>query len=897
MQYKLRHRRYLLGGAAIVLNISLAQAADIGVAGRERVAVPAKHAKRPGAHRPKGEQLTVLGTVRSASASAARAVQRDAPNMVVVRTQAEIRKLPDINVAEALQRVPGVSLETDTGEGRFVNIRGLDSDLNGVTFGGVRLMPSNQSSPFGGSRAVALDAIPSAFVGALEVTKTTRPDQDAEALGGTIEVVPRRTAPNGRPFVEFDAGGGYEPLRGTPVVDGGIALGASFGLGGAHDHPAFGADGWTENPRPFSFIMMANFHNDQRGVDDAEESYSDQQASGLPDKLLSSLELRRYQYWRRRYSRGGEFDFDPDRDDHYFVRFSEAGYHERVARHRLLLSSLDSGAGGCDPYMNCLAGSPALGFIAPQATATQTLREEEETIQNDVVTLGGNNRLGQVKLDYHAAWSRGEDNRPYDYNSSFTDPSPFALQYNNIARPNTPAIATLDGTNLANPALYQFSGLTNNSQKNVDTEWSGGFNAAMPVAILHHRGTFKLGALVRLRKRSTTQVVYDYSPTGTIPYDNYVYGPDQIYYHGNYNIGPALSGSTNNLIGGSALVRDTAGDLLASGQGDQQDTENVYAGYVQYETNFGRLHMLTGMRFEDTQGTYNGSMLATDSGGNQSLSPARFKQSYFNYFPSLQFRYAFTPQLIGRLTYSTAIARPGFNQISPAIQVNYGTGSVTSGNPALKPTTGDDFDASLEYYMHNGGAVTLAAFDKQFHNYILPRQIQGTYPGIAGIAQIQSFSNVASAQAYGVEADYNQKFVFLPGMLRHVGFEGNYTWVNSIAQIRPGEDASLPSTSNNNFNAALYYEDGRLSVRVASNLTSRNLFAIGGSSSTDIYSAARFRLDLGATYAITRNLTFYADVKNLTNTPLKFTEGSSDSRPIQREVYYETVLSGIRANF
>ncbi len=882
----------LLGGFAVfAVHTTLIQS-------RARAAENQAAAKPAGSADARAEQVTVRGTTNTIAA--AHAQRRDAPNIVNIRTLAEMRKLPDINVAEALQRMPGVSLESDTGEGRFINVRGLDADLNSVSFGGVRLMPSNQASPFGGSRAVALDAIPTGFVGAVEITKTTRPDQDAEALGATIEIVPRKAPAGGAPFVDIDIGGGYEPLRNTPVVDGGITLGASFGLGrgrGPFDKPAFADSGWVTNPRPFSFLATASFYNDQRGVDDAEAAFSDQQSAGLPDKLLSTLELRRYQYTRRRYSRGGELDFDPNPDNHVFVRFAEAGYHEHVTRHRLVLGSLDSGQAGCDGYADCLAGTSYGGFIAPQATASQTLRDEAETIQNDVLTLGGRSLLDGIKIDYHGAWSRGEDNRPYDYNSTYTDPNTVALAYNNISRPNVPTVTTLDGTNLANTGLYQFSSLANNSQKNVDSEWSGGVNAQLPLPILHDDGSLKFGVLLRLRKRSTTQVVSNYTPTGTLPYSDFTYGPDQIYYKNKYDLGPTPSAGIKSVIGTSLVTQDKASDLIASAQGDQQDTENVYAGYAQYEATFGKLHLLAGMRLEDTEGTYNANTVATDAAGNSTITPAQNKQSYLDYFPTVQARYAFRPDLIGRLSYSTAIARPGFNQISAATQVNYGTGTVTQGNPSLSPTTGDDFDASLEYYRRDLGVMTLAAFDKQFHNYILPRQVFSTFPGIAGIAAIQSFSNVPDAQAYGVEADYNRKFDFLPGLLRNLGFEGNYTWVSSNTQIRPGESASLPSTSNNNLNAALYYEDKRIGFRLAGSYVSRNLFAIGSSAATDIYAAPRFRLDAGATYAISPKVTFYLDAKNLTDTPLKFTEGSSDSRVIQREIYDVTVLGGLRASF
>src|SRR3984885_14959628 len=175
----------------------------------------------------------------SATTSRAAAVEekKEAPNIIEVQPLSEIIKLPDINMAEALQRMPGISLETDSGEGRFINIRGMDSDLNGTTYGGGRLPASNPSSPFSGGRATAFDTFPTAIVGGVELTKTLRPDWDAEALGGSINLVPRTGAEHGgAPFLDTDFGYGDEPLRGTPVYHAEFSAGRGFdggdGIGG-----------------------------------------------------------------------------------------------------------------------------------------------------------------------------------------------------------------------------------------------------------------------------------------------------------------------------------------------------------------------------------------------------------------------------------------------------------------------------------------------------------------------------------------------------------------------------------------------------------------------------------------------------------------------------------------
>jgi outer membrane receptor protein involved in Fe transport len=123
--------------------------------------------------------------------------------------------------------------------------------------------------------------------------------------------------------------------------------------------------------------------------------------------------------------------------------------------------------------------------------------------------------------------------------------------------------------------------------------------------------------------------------------------------------------------------------------------------------------------------------------------------------------------------------------------------------------------------------------------------------------------------------------------------------VDSRAQIHPGIYGLLPSTSKVTWNAAVFYERAPFEVRVAADYVGQDLFAFGGTigNAADVYSRHRLTLDLGSSYAIAHEVKIYFDAKNLLNTPLEFTEGTSDSRPIQREFYDITLLAGVRMSF
>ena len=152
----------------------------------------------------------------------------------------------------------------------------------------MRLPVSNPSSPFSGARAVAFDTFPTGIIGGIEVSKTLRPDMDAEGLGGSINLVPRSGAEHGgQPFLDADLGGGYEALRSTPVYHAEFSAGRSFSGGDGVGGLFAGADA-------FSAVISAVYHQDQRGIDDVEESYTDQQSSGVPDKVLSDWVVASY---------------------------------------------------------------------------------------------------------------------------------------------------------------------------------------------------------------------------------------------------------------------------------------------------------------------------------------------------------------------------------------------------------------------------------------------------------------------------------------------------------------------------------------------------------------------------------------------------------------------------
>lgn len=814
------------------------------------------------------------------SAQAARDTQKDAPNLIDIRTEEQIQALPDSNTAEAVRRIPGIMMETDEGEGRYVNIRGFDSDLNSTTYAGVRLMPTNNASPFGGYRAVALDSIPTGFIGAVRVTKSNLPNQDAEALGGTIEVLPRTAPAEQGWFFQGNAGLGYEPLRSKPLSDFSLTGGGRFG--------------------PFSIVLTASGHVDSRGIDDVEPAYFNDAAH--PYQAVNVIEQRDYELHRRRHGYALELGYQPDDNDQWYFRAFDAGYTERYKRQFMDVTA--------DGNTTALANGTLLDTLTVPGAITRSLRDEEETSRERFYMLGGENTfstLAGTTLDYHVAYVEGTYKKPYDYNSSFTYNPPSApasaptISYSPSGPGHVPLYTISGAPGYLDPANYTLSSFVNGTARNFDREMSYAVNSKTPVEwgnLSDQSLQFGLG--VQQRHKRTTAQPYSYDNLPPLPLTAVSGGSSETYYDNHYQNGvDIIPGALQGIFGPGAIA---PGDVTSSQQQYLDSHEDIYAAYGQYSGSYGKLGILGGVRFEETRNHSDAFSAGVDAAGNPFAYPISSRHSYHNVFPSLQFRYELAPELILRAAYSSTIARPGFNQANPALAVDVGSGLVTTGNPSLKPATANNFDFSIEKYLPDAGILSAGIFDKEISDYIVPIQTTQTlpsanlYPGGALPFRIFTFKNIGSSYARGLELNWRQKFRNLPGWLGGLGAGLNYTWVDSRIEIRPGEYSMLPSASKNTWNATLFYERAGLKLALAAYSASADLFGIGNDRSSDIYNAQRTSMDFSASYELPEDWTIYVQAKNLLDTPHAFYQGSP-SRPIQREFYGRTYLAGVRFSF
>ena len=821
----------------------------------------------------------------------ARVKQQAAPNLVTVQSAETIAKYPDFNAAESLGRLPGISLSSDTGEGRFINIRGIDGNLDGATFGGVTLLNTYPGGTYfsGGGREVEFDTIPNGAIDGLIVTYTGLPDHEAEGLGGSVELTPRTAANISRPFIDATAGWGYEPEHqhdGPLNLD--LAAGVRFGFAdgrllveGQGETPV--RTGFISNPTPFSIVLTGSLRNDRRGFDDIEEDYNN---PGTSDRSYQDIQLRRYDYHRSRFGGGGEIEFKPNDDHSWYLRANVAGYTEAVKKNRLTydFSAYDQ-------------TQTASGGFNTQADLKLASTDERETHRNDIYVVGGKDRFGDVVLDYRASYTQASYDQDKNYGGSFNGPKGVGFSYSNVANNGDfPTLQITDGTDPNNAALYKLKGVSNTLEHDLDRENAYAANLLFPAHLIGD-DSIKIGGEARLRYKTQDQFGQDISIAGPTSLTRFASGAVTDYYEDHYSNGPNVDTLTLRAAaeaGASPAVSDPSGYFNAR--------EFIYAGYAQYQTTIGPWGMLAGVRVESTDAAYGSYVFVDDADPTFKVNP----KHYTNAFPTVQLRYEFTPQFQLRATYSTGIARPGFNQVTGAVTVDTLNGVITTGNPNLRPTTGNMFDLDLEYYLPGDGILQIGVFDKEFTDYIVTRQTQAPDPRIPDFALVkfQTFSNVNDAWARGIQAAYHQQFVMLPSWLKGFGVDANATLVDShieeydaaTSSTGKAEFGLLPGTAKTTANAAGFYEAHGAELRLSMQYVGRQLFTLGGSKANDTIEDERTTLDFAASYRFNPMWQVYFNARNLTNAPLRFFIGNP-SFPIQREFYEQTYEAGVKFHF
>lgn len=767
------------------------------------------------------EYVDVIG--QAAAIDEALQEQRRSDSIESVIHADGVAQLPDENAAEAVQRVPGVSVERDQGEGRFVSVRGLGPDLNAVTINGT-LLPS----PSADIRAVGLDVLPAELVQSLTVVKTTTPDMDANSLGGTIEIESLSAFDHEGMFYTGSAEGSYDENTDqySPKVSG--AFSDRFDLGAAGE---------------FGIAIAGSWGKREFGSDNVETGGAWDFEDGA---RLGETEQRDYMITRERAGVGVNLDWRPSDVTSLYVRTLYSNYKDTETRNA-------AGAEFADPLLPGEVG---------EGEGWRELKDREETQEIQSYVLGGEHMLGAWTFSAQAGYSKSTEETPdaldaavFEGNDDFT-----GIGFGDGKKPVLNA-----GSDYYDPASFSLKEIEYSDNKATDTEWNIRLDVSREHELAGYAATFKLGGKLSRREKTSDTEAWLFEDLTNFGFtdDDLLLGrfragrPDYAL----NDFGPGIDpGDIRDLISG--LDRDQFYNEEESRVNDFTIDEDINAAYFMETVDIGDLRVIAGLRYEATDLNAEGTGLR--DGNFESTSTSR---DYDNWLPSLNLRYRLDKdtQLRGAITHS--VVRPTFGQLAPGFVID---GSEASfGNPNLDPLESRNFDVGLEHYLGRSSAISVFGFYKDIENFVYLTDVAGT-GAWAGFDEAETFANGDNAKVYGIELAYTQKLDMLPEPFNGFIIGANVTLSDADASISGqggSRDIDLPNHSKVVGNLMVGWENERLSLRLAANHKSRYLLEVApvDDPQHDQYVDSQTFLDLSARYTIMDGVQLTFEAQNLTD--------------------------------
>ena len=845
--------------------------------------------------------------------------QKDADNIITVMSGDEIRALPNANAAEALARLPGVTAERDEGEGKYVEIRGTPPDFQHVTIDGADV-PGTLATDV---RAVKLDDVPADLLGAIEVSKTLTADQDARAIGGSVNLVTK--VPEGAPHGYFSGTYAYQSLQSNNNGQANMSYGGRVG-----------------DVQKFGFLFSGTYDRTNRVINDVEPAFQADVAGGptgftpVPNGSAfthvfpTAWGQCEYDYYRTRYGAGGDLDYRFSPTSSIYVKGLWSAFFDEANRWETDVS------GGTDALVN---GVPTV----TDGSVSNAVANRGPIEHTWGFTGGGKQDLGHVHLSYAANYAGSQatqhDHYQDDYNG-VNNLSSFSYTYNTSPLIPTYSVSPAVRSAIANPSNYQLGTLETDNELNSGQTVGAKADALLPYQLGGLPATFKFGAKIDNEHKGylSFQPQFNYTGSNPITLAQFLstYNNPNFYGHicsGCYPLAPYGSiPAVNNYFGSnSGQFQEASGQALSDNLATFAGTEQVIAGYVMQTLDVRALHINLGLRLENTVVGYAGHATSSPS-DTLGSTVVHGTSSYTDLFPSLQLRYALDDNTNVRAAVTKGIARPDYIQLAPSFnaagaQPGQISSPISTGNPNLKPEYAWNFDLLGEHYFPSVGVLSGGVFYKDIHDFIFERTAlyAGPEAQYAGFYATQ-FQNGPSAHLWGAEVDYTQHLTFLPAAWSGIGFDVNYTHVESRAVVPiPGFDSvsyltpqgtpvfpyantpvrhtPLPRQFPNMFNVALLYDYSPVTARLAGQYTSASIYQYGtdGTSnpaSGDVYNYAHWQIDGALTWTVFGTTALTAQVLNLNNAIFGFFTGTT-AHPYnaQREYYGTTVGIGIRLGF
>lgn len=793
--------------------------------------------------------------------------QKNNVNITNIVSSDQVGQFPDNNIGDALKRIPGINVEYDQGEARFGHIRGTASEYNSVTINGERI-PSAEAE----IRSVQLDLVPSDMIQTVEVNKVVTPDMEADAIGGSVNLITRSN-----PFKQqFSArvGTGYNFLSEDPQLILSALYGNRFKTG-------------TQSN--LGMVFSASYQDNQLGSDNIEAEWEKDDNGAI---YTSDFQTRTYyvQRIRQSYSSSFDYNFNPN----HKIEFKAIYNHRKdwENRFRLRYKGIEQENGNW---------TTSIQRQTKGGTNKDRRLEDQQTMN---FALNGEHHIGSVEIDWKGSYSKASEDRPNE--RYITLQAKKVAITPNLSNAKKPMFSINDSqfSDLSNK--YGLKELTEEFKHTEDVDKNLKLDIKFPILNGKNKNTLKTGFKLKSKEKKRNNRFNDIEPNDEDGFvsnalNNQYDASKSDFMAGNYTAGHFVSTqflgalNYNNQFDQIRNIEEEAGNFEAK--------EDIYAGYARLDQDFGKnIKMIFGVRAEQTILKYSGRILEIPANGDPTIkSTGKEKNDYTNILPSVIAKLSLSDNTKLKLAWTNTISRPKYYDLVPHSQINQEDNEIEIGNPKLDPTSSMNFDVMAEHYYSNVGLLSGGFFYKalsDISNTIERRDFN--YNGNTWDKFYQAI-NVGDANLYGFEFAFQRQLDFLPGFLSNMGFYTNYTYTHSKMKSvnisgRENEDLSIVGTPENNLNLSLFYEGKKLNVRVSVQYADDFIDEWGESAFYDRYYDKVTHMDLSAGYNINSHFNVFASVNNILNEPLRYYQGDKN-HTMQAEYYGTKANIGLKMNF
>ena len=842
--------------------------------------------------------------------------QRSAGNIKNVVSRDQMEKFPDQNVADVLQRLPGIALESDHGEGRYVQIRGAEASLNTTTINGVKV-PSPEDV-----RKISLDIIPSYSLGSVEVTKAITPDMDGDAIGGHVNLITKNAFDYDGQFMEAKVAGGHRPLYGKSGSMGAFTYGNQFmdGKLGLIVSSSYEFNDMKTDNIELEWNDEYEFVSDV--VDSEEdETYVVDEADGT---IINDMQLKNYALSRERIGITTGLDYKLAENSKLYLNLITNTYTDKENRNRLRYrfdKSVDEETPGSG-YTNVTSNSGTANL----ARITRELKSRSSISKINSFSLGGDHALGNIKADWAFTQSYAEElrdpslnaefeakdiNMNYEFSdnnhpqiTSFTDDEGSAFDQHDLSAYELDAIE-LEGNYIPNAKSPNGNLVSGDDQVIA-------FNLAMPLSLGDANGEIKAGAKLSSKKKKSDvsgAEVWEWDGDDDLimqGFDMDIEGDE--YMDGNYvhthgmDVDELRNHMNANL--GSYNILPMYEDAILE---TWDATEDITAFYGMANMRMGKINFIGGARVEQTSTEYNSwagavedaedAELSLDESLSQFFTAQKVSKEYTDVLPMFHVRYAVNNRTMVRAAYTETIARADFASLVPFIATD--GDDAEAGNPELESAHSQNIDLMLEYYPSGLGIFSFGYFSKAIDNYIYTAVLQDATirDGAKVYDEVVMPVNGDNATLSGWEMNFVKNLDFLPGPLSNLSLYFNYTSTTSEADYGDmREKSTFPGQAPATGNLSFAYETSKLTARFSQSIADQYIVEVGEDADEDIYYDPANRLDFSMSYNLNSKLTLFADILNITNVPHVYFMGDA-SKPVEKEVYGATIKIGTSYRF